>query len=666
MEYDEKKVRPASTRALLRQHVEEQSDLCDLVVKHGLWYKRYHACVLCASPFIQAMIRNNFDEKTNGCLELNLGSPESIDMAIMFLYGKCPELTMENVSAVINLAEFLLIPNLKALCTNWIKEINVSEDNVEKLLHLTSLFDFEMPSLTEYIRQHLTDLLEGNQLLTITADTLVTVLTDETLSFLTSDTTFGFLMKWVELCPEKRKSKLSDILSCIELTKVNASLINKAKEDQNFEGFESLFETVAGGENTETMQTVLVTLNGYDYEEFWLFDLEKERWFRIEASIDRQFDEVFPTTINESTLCLVETSYDRCTVRLQDFTADQYSCTSLLLTTCHDQNSQTFDDIFISGKHCYVVSINSVESTRFEEEQVRMQNANEEQLRLMSMLGGPITLMDDLGIAGGVHKYLEQKPTLFSGALSEHGEQTILTPLFSLNVSFGVKVVANDVKLIALFSENGHFFCIYDEISSTMKKMELEIGCNDVVSPFKDGFAIYNNDRILYIRSNKGPLIERKLTVHETILCEDGSSLFSRFAIAGNKWLRIRTNYGIFREVHFDYTFDELGRKNPNYAEWKQIPLPNDSVDDLMVSRMQEIAIPRSKLKCHVECPHCVRIKQERRSTRRFAEKSRNRDWSTDDDDSEDDVVVGDFTSSYFHDIYDFFNHISSEIEDSI
>ncbi|WAR13492.1 hypothetical protein MAR_027672 [Mya arenaria] len=65
MEYDEKKVKPASTRALLRQHVEEQSDLCDLVVKHGLWYKRYHACVLCASPFVQAMIRHNFNEKTN-------------------------------------------------------------------------------------------------------------------------------------------------------------------------------------------------------------------------------------------------------------------------------------------------------------------------------------------------------------------------------------------------------------------------------------------------------------------------------------------------------------------------------------------------------------------------------------------------------------------------
>ncbi|WAR13487.1 KLHL7-like protein [Mya arenaria] len=661
MEYDEKKVRPASTRALLRQHVEEQSDLCDLVVKHGLWYKRYHACVLCASPFVQAMIRNNFDEKTNGFLELNLGSPESIDMAIMFLYGKCPEFTMENVSAVINLAEFLLIPNLKALCIKWIKEIDVSEDNVEKLLHLTSLFDFEMPTLTEYIRQHLTELFEGNQLLTITADTLVTILSDETLSFLTADVTFGFLMRWVELLPEKRKSKLSDPLSCIELIKVNASLIEKAKEDQNFKGFRGLFETVAGSEHTEAMQNVLITHKQFDYEEFWLFDLEREKWFRIEASIDTQFDKVFPSTINESTLCLVESSYNKCTIRLHDFTADQHSCTSLILTSCHDQNSQLFGDIFISMKHCYVVSVQYVKFTRCKDEQVRLKNANEQHLHLMSMLGGPITLMDCLGMANGEHTYSVQKPTLFSGALSEHGEQTILTPLFSLNVNFGVKVVVNDVKLIALFSEDDNFFCIYDEISCMMKKMELEINYTYEVSPFKDGFAIYSNKRILYIASNKGPLIERTFTVHETVLCDDGYRSIDNLAITGNRWLRFRSVYGQQSEVHLDYTFDELGRKNPNDAEWKQIPLPNDSIDHSMVSGMREIAIPHSKLKCHVECPHCVRIKEERRSTRRNADKSRSRDWSTDDDDSDDDVDVGGYSSSYFYDSYDCYYYDGSD-----
>ncbi|XP_052815801.1 uncharacterized protein LOC128242622 [Mya arenaria] len=659
MEYDEKKVKPASTRALLRQHVEEQSDLCDLVVKHGLWYKRYHACVLCASPFVQAMIRHNFNEKTNGVLELNLGSPESIDMAIMFLYGKSPKLTMENVSGVIHLAEFLLIPNLKALCVKWIKETNVSEENVEKLLHLTSLFDFEMATLTEYIRQHLIELLEGNQLLTITADTLVTIVSDETLSFLTADITLGFLMKWVEYFPEHRKTKLGDILSYIELTNVNSSMKERAKEDQNFEAFRSLFETVSGNENTETMQNVLVTQKAHVCGEFWLFDLGRERWFRIETSADRMFDKVFPSTINESTLCLVESSYNKCTIRLHDFTADQFSCTSLLLTNCHDEISQKIDDIFISGKHCYVVSVHSVKFTRKEEEQVRMKIANEQRLRLMSMFGGPITMMDCLGMVAGVHTYSVRKSTLFSGALSEDGEQTMLTPLFSLNISFGVKVVVNDAKLLALFSENDNYFCIYDEISCTMKKMELKISYNDEVSPYKDGFAIYNRKKIMYISSSKGPLIERKLRVYETVICDDGSRSFDKFAITGNRWLRFRRVYGKQSEVHLDYTFDELGRKNPNDAEWKQIPLPGNSIDDSIVSGVQGIAIPRSKLKCHVECPHCVRIKEGRRNTRRNAEKSRSRDWSTDDDDSDDDVVVGGYPRNYFYDNDDYYYYSS-------
>ncbi|XP_052784728.1 uncharacterized protein LOC128220395 [Mya arenaria] len=144
-----------------------------------------------------------------GFLELKLGSPELIDMAIMSLYGKYPNLTMDTVPDLINIAEFLLQPELKAFCVNWINyDFEVDEDNVENLLHLTSLYDFESPKLTMYIRQHLLELLGGNQLLKITADTLENMFLDATLSYVNADVRFEFVMRWVEHSPEQRKSNL--------------------------------------------------------------------------------------------------------------------------------------------------------------------------------------------------------------------------------------------------------------------------------------------------------------------------------------------------------------------------------------------------------------------------------------------------------------------------
>ncbi|WAR28035.1 hypothetical protein MAR_013739 [Mya arenaria] len=124
MDFNMKNKKSVSTSVLLRKQVEEQRDFCDFTVRHGLWSKRYHACVVySSSAFIQAMMRNNFNEKAKGFLELKVGCVESIDMAMMFLYGEAPKLSMENVSAVIHMAQFLLIPNLKAFCMSWINRL---------------------------------------------------------------------------------------------------------------------------------------------------------------------------------------------------------------------------------------------------------------------------------------------------------------------------------------------------------------------------------------------------------------------------------------------------------------------------------------------------------------------------------------------------------------
>ncbi|XP_052783223.1 uncharacterized protein LOC128219452 [Mya arenaria] len=405
MELVEDNSKQVSINAVLRQQVDEQK-------KIFAFSKRYHTCVMYASPFVQAMMRNNFKEKAKGFLELKLGSSEYIDMAIMSLYGKYPKLTMDNVSSLINLAEFLLMQDLKAFCVKFInKKINVNEENVEKLLHLTSLYDFEMPKLSDYIRQNLLELLGGNQLLTITADTLENLLPDETLSYVNADVRFEFLMRWVEHSPEQRRSNLDKLVACVDLTEVAAVIIEKAKVDKNFQNLQTVFEIEH--DTVVKLQNVLITHKDRIYTEFWVFDLCQERWFTLELSTPDPFEKSFTFNSSEPTLCLVERANNQCKIRLQDFGGDQFSCTFLRLVTSHDLNIRSLDNMYISDKTCYVVLLNK--RTNCERE------------------------------------YTCRKPTLFFGAISECGDETTLTPTLSVNVDFDVQLVVNEAKCIAFF-----------------------------------------------------------------------------------------------------------------------------------------------------------------------------------------------------------------------
>ncbi|XP_052278540.1 kelch-like protein 38 [Dreissena polymorpha] len=113
---------PDYIQDVLQQQVEEQSVVCDIKVIAKTWEKRYHLHVLIASPFFQHVFDHNFQEQSEGAVQMHIGTPATIDMALMFLYGKEPQLNIDNIGEVLGIAEFLLLPTLKTFCVLWLKK----------------------------------------------------------------------------------------------------------------------------------------------------------------------------------------------------------------------------------------------------------------------------------------------------------------------------------------------------------------------------------------------------------------------------------------------------------------------------------------------------------------------------------------------------------------
>ncbi|XP_045191998.2 calicin-like isoform X2 [Mercenaria mercenaria] len=154
MQFYEENRRPESNRKFLIKQVEEQSDWCDVTLRIGPWEKKFHGCVLVASPFFDQILKSNFLEKQTGKIEMAIGTPVTLEMAVMFLYGRKPLFTEENIEQMMDLAEFLLIPNLKAACVHWITRLNITEGNCINIIQLSSLYDLYIPECEEYFEGH--------------------------------------------------------------------------------------------------------------------------------------------------------------------------------------------------------------------------------------------------------------------------------------------------------------------------------------------------------------------------------------------------------------------------------------------------------------------------------------------------------------------------------
>ncbi|KAH3831991.1 hypothetical protein DPMN_105265 [Dreissena polymorpha] len=97
---------PDYIQDVLQQQVEEQSVVCDIKVIAKTWHVFDH----------------NFQEQSEGAVQMHIGTPATIDMALMFLYGKEPQLNIDNIGEVLGIAEFLLLPTLKTFCVLWLKK----------------------------------------------------------------------------------------------------------------------------------------------------------------------------------------------------------------------------------------------------------------------------------------------------------------------------------------------------------------------------------------------------------------------------------------------------------------------------------------------------------------------------------------------------------------
>ena len=216
-----------------------------------------------------------------GLIKISIGTSNSVQTAINFLYGKLPTITLDNVEDLLEVAEVLMIEELKAICISKLKTIRLNEDNCFKVLMMASRYDFDLENVSNFICANLPELLRKDEMLLLDKESVRFILTDPLLAYVSPDDFFRFLIKWVGYC-ERRRSDFVQLFSCLDKDALSANVLSTVDLNCLSETDKPLCDNFSGDSNRWCdMLTVYPPFYISGKHHLYAYNLKKKLWYTI-------------------------------------------------------------------------------------------------------------------------------------------------------------------------------------------------------------------------------------------------------------------------------------------------------------------------------------------------------------------------------------------------
>ena len=575
---------------------------------------------------------------------LHIGSPLTVEAAVMFLYGKCPDITMDNIAYLLYLAQFLLISNLKALCVKWLQAQTVDWENVVKFLHLSSLYGFELPACDTYIIERLDECLENQQLLTLTKESVEYLFSNKTLSYVSSDIKFKFIRKWTHYLYDARQRHFPDLLRLINIADVSPTHIQDIKCDPLFSSFEIEADLSVAPQTLNQPVLFMKALSGS--ADFWAYDLERELWFGFQSTQNDKCYDVLYVDDNSSNNILVYSSrkaYNKVSIIIHDITNDNVKESDLV--DGYNNEKLKHGHICIQNSTAYFVASDNVSIPKYHYPIEEIQHMHHCQgLLMMNMMGVSIPgALSLVGLGNSEYRKRTMVSTLYMGGVNLTGGDTRMTPVLSVPFDISDKLFVNKANVVAWLFDRKELY-LFDANIFSLERLSIATTSDDTLRASDSGFVLYNRKRLVDISRQQGPSLTSRYKVKEIILNipakEDVDAVRYEYTFLENMWTRHTGRYYGNEVLTVEYAIHEALKTSESISNITWIPM--QTVDGQTYHSFLENAVktclPRSMLKCHVKCPHCERRSRERCTSNTGRNYVVN--WGVYDDDSDIDSSV--------------------------
>ena len=217
-----------------------------LVVKDGKELQAHRSVLSRASSFFEKLLNSDMKENNEGVIRLEMIFESEMADILEFIYtGSVQISTQENAENLVELADYLLLSNLKAFAGKYLEE-HITTANCISIYHLAGKYLCQglIASCRKFIHSNFSSVAESDGFLNLSSHEVEKWISSDEIVIDAEENVFEFVLRWVD--HGQRRVKFRDLFRHVRLTCISRDFLasnvvtnDLVKEDE--ECLESVF-----------------------------------------------------------------------------------------------------------------------------------------------------------------------------------------------------------------------------------------------------------------------------------------------------------------------------------------------------------------------------------------------------------------------------------------
>ena len=198
---------------------------CDLtlVVKDGEHFQAHRKVLSQASPFFEKLLSSDMKESNEGVIRLPTVTDSQMADILQFIYNGSVQITsQESAEKLIEIADFLLLPNLKTIAGKYLEQHMATETCIS-MKYLSEQYSCEelVASTRKFINSNFTTVTASKEFLNLPSSVVDEWISSDDIVIDAEENVFEIIIRWIDHDKSERSGKFSELFSHVRLTCVS-------------------------------------------------------------------------------------------------------------------------------------------------------------------------------------------------------------------------------------------------------------------------------------------------------------------------------------------------------------------------------------------------------------------------------------------------------------
>jgi len=230
-----------------RKDHKDPSDVT-LVVKDGKEFQAHRSVLSQASSFFEKLLNSDMQENNEGVIRLEMIFESQMADILEFIYtGSVQISTQENAENLFELADYLLLPNLKAIAQKYLEK-HITTANCISIYYLAEKYLCQdlIATCRKFIHSNFSAVAGSDDFLNLSSHEVEKWISSDEIVIDAEENVFELVLRWIDHDKSQRRVKFRDLFRHVRLTCISRDFMasnvvtnDLVKEDGEF--LESVF-----------------------------------------------------------------------------------------------------------------------------------------------------------------------------------------------------------------------------------------------------------------------------------------------------------------------------------------------------------------------------------------------------------------------------------------